>query len=58
VRQPATLVLRWVEPGQPPRPVELDLVSRTQRGSPVNPNHASRAFTRLAATVGLDVWVP
>jgi integrase len=52
--QPATLRLRWVEPGQPPRPVELDLVFRTQRGTPVNPNHASRAFTRLAAGVGLD----
>jgi hypothetical protein len=39
-------------------PGQLDLVFRTQRGSPVNPNHASRAFTRLAAIVGLDVWVP
>jgi integrase len=51
--QPATIGLRWVEPGQPPPSVELDLVSRTQRGTPVNPNHASRAFTRLAASVGL-----
>jgi integrase len=51
--QPATLGLRWVEPGRPPRPVELDLVFRTQRGTAVNPNHASRAFTRLAASVGL-----
>jgi integrase len=51
--QPATLPLRWVEPGQPPRPVELDLVFRTERGTPVNPNHASRAFAKLAASVGL-----
>jgi integrase len=51
--QPATVGLRWVEPGQPPRPVELGLVFRTERGTPVNPNHASRAFARLAASVGL-----
>jgi integrase len=51
--QPATVELRYVEPGRPPRPVELDLVFRTERGTPVNPNHASRAFTRLAASVGL-----
>jgi integrase len=25
----------------------------TERGTPVNPNHASRAFARLAASVGL-----
>ena len=49
-----TVALRWVEPGQPPRPTELDLVFRTERGTPVNPNHASRAFGRLAASVGLD----
>jgi integrase len=48
-----TLWLRWVEPGQAPRPVELDLVFRTERGTPVNPNHASRAFARLAASAGL-----
>jgi len=53
VGQPATVALRWVEPGRPPRPVELDLVFRTERGTPVNPNHASRAFARLAASVGL-----
>jgi integrase len=52
--QPATVGLRWVEPGQPPHPVELDLVFRTERGTPVNPNHATRAFARLAASVGLD----
>jgi integrase len=51
--QPATLGLRWVEPGRPPHPVELDLVFRTERGTAVNPNHASRAFARLAASVGL-----
>jgi integrase len=53
VGQPTTVALRWVEPGQPPRPVELDLVFRTERGTAVNPNHASRAFARLAAGVGL-----
>jgi integrase len=52
--QPGTVRLRWVEPGQPPRRVELDLVFRTERGTPVNPNHASRAFARLAASAGLD----
>jgi integrase len=51
--QPATVPLRWVEPGRLPHPVELDLVFRTERGTPVNPNHASRAFARLAASVGL-----
>jgi integrase len=54
VGQPNTIWLRWVEPGRPPRPVELDLVFRTERGTPVNPNHASRAFARLAASVGVD----
>jgi integrase len=53
VGQPATLALRWIEPGRPPRPVELDLVFRTELGTPVNPNHASRAFARLATGVGL-----
>jgi integrase len=51
--QASTLGLRFIEPGQPPHPVELDLVFRTERGTPVNPNHASRAFARLAASVGL-----
>jgi integrase len=32
---------------------ELNLVFRTERGTPVNPNHASRTFTRLATSVGL-----
>jgi integrase len=52
--QPTTVGLRWVEPGRPPHPVELALVFRTERGTAVNPNHASRAFARLAASVGLD----
>jgi integrase len=30
-----------------------DLVFQTERGTPVNPNHASRAFARLAASAGL-----
>jgi integrase len=51
--QPTTVGLCWVEPGRPPRPVELDLVFRTERGTPVNPNHASRTFARLAASTGL-----
>ena len=29
-------------------------MQQRQRGTPVNPNHASRAFTRLAANTGLD----
>jgi integrase len=53
LEEPGTVGLRWVEPGRPPRPVELDLVFRTERGTAVNPNHASRAFARLAASVGL-----
>jgi integrase len=53
VGQPTTVGLRWVEPGRPPHPVQLDLVFRTERGSAVNPNHASRSFARLAASVGL-----
>jgi integrase len=52
-RQPQTVSLRWVEPGRPPQPVQLELVFRTERGTPVNPNHASRAFARLAASIGL-----
>jgi integrase len=56
VGQSATVGLRWVEPGRPPRPVELELVFRTERGTAVNPNHASRAFARLAAGVGLVAY--
>jgi integrase len=51
--QPQTVTLRRVEPGRPPQSVQLDLVFRTERATPVNPNHASRAFARLAASVGL-----
>jgi integrase len=51
--QPQTVSLRWVEPGRPAQPVQLDLVFRTERGRSVNPNHASRAFARLAASIGL-----
>jgi integrase len=51
---PATVELRWVEPGQPPQPRQLDLVFRTQRGTALNPNHASRGFANLARSVGLD----
>jgi integrase len=51
--QPQTVTLRKVEPGRPPQPVQLDLVFRTERGTPINPNHASRAFARLAISVGL-----
>ena len=53
-RQPQAVTLRWVEPGRPPQPVQLDLVFRTERGTPVNPNHASRALARLASSVGLE----
>jgi integrase len=51
---PATVQLRWVEPGQPPQPHQLDLVFRTQRGTALNPNHASRGFADLAKSLGLD----
>ena len=51
---PATIQLRWVEPGQPPQPRQLDPVFRTQRGTALNPNHASRGFANLARSVGLD----
>jgi integrase len=51
--QPQTVPLRRVEPGRPAQLVQLDLVFRTERGTAVNPNHASRAFARLAASVGL-----
>jgi integrase len=51
--QPQTVTLRKVEPGRPLQPVQLDLVFRTERATPVNPNHASRAFARLAASAGV-----
>jgi hypothetical protein len=43
-RTRALLRLLLVQPGQAPRPVELDLLLRTERGPPVRPEHASRAF--------------
>jgi hypothetical protein len=42
------------EPGQPPRPAELDLVFRSERGAPVNPQPRQPRLARLAASVGLD----
>ena len=49
----ARLRVLHVQPGQPPRPVELDLVLRTQWGTPLRPNHVSRAFRALAAATGI-----
>jgi integrase len=46
IRAPLQLLL--VQPGQAPRPVELDLLLRTERGTPVRPEHASRAFRAFA----------
>ena len=42
-----------VQPGLPPRPVELDLLLRTGRGTAVRPEHASRAFRAFAQAVGV-----
>ena len=49
----ARLRLLHVQPGEPPRPVELDLVLRTQWGTPLRPNHVSRAFRALAEAIGM-----
>jgi integrase len=49
----ARLRLLHVQPGEPPRPVELDLVLRTQWGTALRPNHASRAFRALAEATGI-----
>jgi integrase len=49
----ARLRLLHVQPGQPPRPVELDLVLRTQWDTPLRPNHASRAFRAFAEATGI-----
>ena len=46
--QRAPLRLLLVQPGEVPRPVELDLVLRTERDTPVRPEHASRAFRAFA----------
>ena len=49
-----TLFLLLVQPGQDPRPVELDLVLRTERGTPVRPEHASRVFRAFAHDAGIQ----
>jgi len=49
-RTPLRLLL--VQPGQAPRPVELDLLLRTERDTPVRPEHASRAFRAFAQAAG------
>jgi integrase len=46
IRAPLRLLL--VQPGPAPRPAELDLLLRTERGTPVRPEHASRAFRAFA----------
>jgi integrase len=53
--QAQTVTLRRVEPGRPAYAAELDLVFRTERGTPVNPNHASRAFPAWPPASG---WPP
>jgi integrase len=52
LRTPLPLLL--VQPGQDPQPVELDLLLRTGRDTPVRPEHASRAFRAFALDVGLQ----
>jgi integrase len=51
-RTPLPLLL--VEPGQAPRPVELDLLLRTERDTPVRPEHASRVFRAFAHDAGVQ----
>jgi integrase len=51
-RTPLRLLL--VQPGQAPRPVQLDLVLRTERDTPVRPEHASRAFRAFAQAAGIQ----
>lgn len=53
-RTRAPLRLMVVQPGQAPRPVELDLLLRTERGSPVRPEHASREFRAFAQAAGIQ----
>jgi integrase len=50
----APLRLLFVQPGEAPRPVELDLLLRTERDTPVRPEHASRAFRALAQAAGVQ----
>jgi integrase len=52
-RQRTPLRLLLVQPGQAPRPVELDLLLRTGRGTAVRPEHASRAFRAFAQAAGV-----
>jgi integrase len=53
-RTRAPLRLLLVQPGQAPRPVELDLLLRTERDTPVRPEHASRAFRAFAQAAGIQ----
>ena len=50
------LRLPLVQPGQVPRPVELDLVLRTERDTPLRPEHASRAFRACAQDAGIKAY--
>lgn len=52
--QRTALRLLLVEPGQAPRPVELDLLLRTGRDTPVRPEHASRVFRAFAEGAGIQ----
>jgi integrase len=51
-RTPVRLLL--VQPGHAPRPVELDLLLRTERDTAVRPDHASRAFQTFAQGAGVQ----
>jgi len=51
-RRPIWLPL--AQPGQAPRPVQLDLILRTERDTPVRPEHATQAFRTFAQSVGVD----
>jgi integrase len=53
-RQRTPLRLLQVQPGQAPRPVELDLLLRTERDTPLRPEHASRAFRAFAHDTGIQ----
>jgi integrase len=53
-QQRTPLRLLRVQPGQAPRSVELDLVLRTERDTPVRPEHASRVFRGFAHDVGIQ----
>src|SRR6266542_3686134 len=52
-RRRTPVPLLFVQPGEAPRPVELDLVLRTERGTPVRPEHASRVFRVFAPDAGI-----